>query len=327
MALKRFPVLPALVAHADWSIHPRKRWMACAELRNGTYTAHKPENAVEAENLLRQLHARSGGGGPKLVGFDFPIGLPVAYASKAGISDFLSWLPMLGRGEWVDFDRVASTREEISIQRPFYPNAPGGTRQRFLLDALNVEKIDDLRRGCERQHALTRAASPLFWTMGPNQVGKAALSGWSEMLVPALRSEKADIAIWPFTGDLAPLLSNYQMVITETYPAEMYHHLGISWPNLGIGIPSGKRSQRARKRNAGALLGWAQAQKVALDPALVETIHDGFGSKPDGEDKFDAAVGLLGMLNVLMGGRLLDEPKDERTRRVEGWIFGRAAEG
>lgn len=90
MELDLLSTLPALVAHADWSIHPRKRWMARATLRDGVYTASAPEQVTNAGSLLMDLQTEFATRGPVLVGFDFPIGLPAAYAGRAGISDFLS---------------------------------------------------------------------------------------------------------------------------------------------------------------------------------------------------------------------------------------------
>jgi len=44
----------------------------------------------------------------------------------------------------------------------------------------------------------------------------------------------------------------------------------------------------------------------------------------NGEDRFDAVVGLMGMLDVLFRYRPLDEPVDERVRKIEGWILGQS---
>ena len=46
-----------------------------------------------------------------------------------------------------------------------------------------------------------------------------------------------------------------------------------------------------------------------------------FGARNDGEDRFDAVVGLLGMLDVVLGNLPSGEPEDDTTR-VEGWILG-----
>jgi hypothetical protein len=51
--------------------------------------------------------------------------------------------------------------------------------------------------------------------------------------------------------------------------------------------------------------------------------RDAFGAADDGEDPFDAVLGLLGMLAVLLGHRPVGIVDDEEVRRVEGWILGR----
>jgi len=86
--------------------------------------------------------------------------------------------------------------------------------------------------------------------------------------------------------------------------------------------PGGKRSQVARARAGAALLAWAEAEGVSLAPALVAHIRDGFGPRPDGDDAFDTAVGLLGVLNIVLGRRPAGEPSDPVIRAVEGWILG-----
>ena len=316
---------PALVAHADWGTAPVKRWLARAALADGRYVAQAPEPVGDAGTLLRRLLDATNPSGAVLVGFDFPIGLPLRYAERAGVEDFLALLPRLGREEWGQFFDVAEERAGIGPRRPFYPRRPGGTRQRHLIEALGLATIDDLRRVCDRPHPHRRAASPLFWTLGAQQVGKAAIAGWRDVLAPGLRDPALGLAIWPFSGSLPALLRSDRIVAVETYPGEVYHHLRITWPRAATGLASGKRSQRARAANARILLDWAETVGVALDPALQRQIEAGFGPSPDGEDPFDAVVGLLGMLNVVLGRRAPGEPTDQRVRRVEGWILGQEA--
>src|SRR5690606_36678987 len=74
---------------------------------------------------------------------------------------------------------------------------PGGTSQRHLIDGLGVESMTDLLRVCERRNGTRGAASPLFWTLGGKQVGKAAILGWKEVLAPALRDPELDVKLWP----------------------------------------------------------------------------------------------------------------------------------
>jgi hypothetical protein len=86
---------------------------------------------------------------------------------------------------------------------------------------LDLICIDDLRRKCELASGARRAACPLFWTLGANQVGRAATIGWRDLLSPALNNIP-NVKLWPFDGSLADLLKPGNTVIVETYPAEYY---------------------------------------------------------------------------------------------------------
>ena len=308
---------PQLVVHADWSASPSKRWLARAELRGGQFVAHAPEPVGDPAALLADVRAQAGDD-CVLVGFDFPIGVPARYAERAGIDSFLELLPRLGEGRWSRFYDVAENTREIAIERPFYPRRPGGTSQRDLCDALGVATIDELRRVCERATGDRRAASPLFWTLGAQQVGRAAISGWRDVLAPVVRDQTLDVRVWPFSGPLEALLEPGSVVVAETYPAELYDHLGVRFHTAG------KRAQAARAANAAALTGWADRSGVVLESELRAALADGFGPRGDGEDAFDAVVGLLGMLNVVSKRRLPGEPDDLRVRAVEGWMLGQA---
>jgi len=105
------------------------------------------------------------------------------------------------------------------------------------------------------------------------------------------------------------------VVIVETYPAECYGWFFQDQPLKR------KRSREARRKVGPALLSWAKSAKVTLDTELRQTIEDGF---PDGDDAFDAVVGLFGMLEVLMNRRNSGEPNEDSVRQLEGWIFGQA---
>lgn len=320
--------LPDLITHADWSMQPNKRWIATAVLQtDGSYLAMAPKPVKEPGTLLQRLRAAAGVQGTILAGFDFPIGLPLRYARACGIGDFLDVIPQLGLGEWADFYNVAEQPQQVNLRRPFYPLRPGNARQIHLLKSLGMQEIDNLRRRCELPHAGRRAAAPLFWTMGAQQVGKAAICGWRDMLGPALREPLPGITIWPFSGQLVELLQPGQTVIAETYPAEFYQHLGVKFDRrqgVHLGTLGGKRSQEARIGNSEKLRDWQALAQVRLSPKLEAAIHDGFGSATDGEDRFDAVIGLFGMLNVVRGRRETGEPEDGTIRRLEGWILGQS---
>src|SRR5262249_32071310 len=152
--------------------------------------------------------------GQLMIGFDFPIGLPLAYARTAGIGSFPEFLGVLGAPPWEEFCLVARRPDEITLRGPFYPQAPGGARRDHLRVALGLSERE-LRRRCEGNDAET-----LFWTLGSKQVGKGALAGW-RMLAAAQRDP--DIALWPFAGSLPDLLDGgSRIVAVETYPREYY---------------------------------------------------------------------------------------------------------
>jgi len=270
--------LPAVVAHADWGTAPGKRQVAAAVRQDdGRYLAGPARQVgVEGGVLQRMGVARERPPGAVVLGFDFPIGLPRAYAELVGVADFRSALPGFGSGEWADFYRVASSREEIGLRRPFYPATPGGKGDRawhHLHQALGLDRAALLRR-CERA-----GAEALFWTLGGRQVGKAAIDGWRAVLAPALRDRDRDldVAVWPFDGPLDELVGRRDVVVVETYPTEFYGHLGVSFARVPGSPPRGKRRRADRRGNAAALLGWADGTGMVLAPALREAIAGGFG--------------------------------------------------
>jgi hypothetical protein len=302
--------LPAVVYHADWGSNPGKRWLARAVLEGSRYIAHPPEPVGDHATLIARARANMGCGSA-MVGFDFPIGIPASYARLIGATEFKSFLSKLGRGKLTDFYRVCSDASEVTKYRPFYPYKPGGKRQKHLLDALQVAHMDDLRRKCELGREGRKAANALFWTLGASQVGRAAIIGWRDVLAPAVGNDKS-VVLWPFDGYLDELLKPGNVLIVETYPAECY-----GWFFQG-GI-KGKGDAEVRKKAGGALLDWARKANVKLDPDLTHTIEQGF---PDGDDAFDATVGLFGILEVLLGRRLPGDPNEESIRKLEGWILG-----
>jgi hypothetical protein len=313
--------LPSLVVHADWSINPKKRWMACASFLDDHYLAYATEQVGDVANFMSRLGNKTGPGGCTIIGFDFPIGIPINYAKKVGIKDFITALPKFGQDKWALFYHVAESPDQISLHRPFYPNRPGGTRQIHILDKLGFTSIDDLRRICEKVPPLKRTAAPLFWTLGAQQVGKAALQGWREVIVPGLQHPTLDLVIWPFSGPLPDLIKPGRVIITETYPAEFHHQLRLIKPKARFS----KRKQAARIELAERLVDSARASGIHLHHELEAELKDGFGPSKAGEDPFDAVVGLIGMLNVLTGNLQFSEPQNEETRLIEGWMFGLAS--
>jgi hypothetical protein len=309
----------SLVSHADWSVNPSKRWIAVAILQpGGRWTICELVNVPNPSKIFNHLKSLQILPGCILSGFDFPIGLPYQYALKAGITDFLNVLPLLGQKSWEKFYQPAESASEISLYRPFYPAKPGGSRRSHLADGLGIP-FSQLYRLCEVGRINRRAACPLFWTLGGQQVGKAAISGWRDLLTLTLSDPSLNQKIWPFSGSLDELCQPGASVIVETYPAEFYTHLGLSFSS------SSRRSKRRRSDRLiylDHLLSWASALQIDLSSSITHMLQDGFGDDPAGEDRFDAFVGLYGMINVILGNHPAGEPLPPHISRVEGWIFG-----
>lgn len=306
---------PQLIVHADWSRDPKKRWMAKAKQEGESYLLFPPELVGNLQNFFQRLE-REVNLGTILVGFDFPIGLPKAYAQKAGINDFLPMLNQFGRGIWKDFYEVADSKEQIGVHRPFYPHVPGGKRRQHLLDGLGLE-ADALWRRCELKSELRPAASPLFWTLGAKQVGKAAIAGWKDLLAPSIQSADSPIAVWPFSGNLDELMGRYQVVVAETYPTEAYGC--FDFPKSGWS----KKSQSCRRDRAQEIRkSMARHTQIKFAEPALFALNDGFGESKEGEDPFDAFVGLCFMLEVVLGFRPDGAPSARSVRQIEGWILG-----
>lgn len=253
-------------------------------------------------------------GGAAVLGLDLPLGLPRLYAERhADAPDFPSFLR--GLHHRPGFFTVAETLDQVSPDRPFYParGLRGMTRAAHAA-ALGLPDPSCLGRRCDLRTASRPAGAPMFWTLGANQAGKAAIAAWRGMLLPALDAA-VPLRFWPFHGRLADLARPGTLVLAETYPAECYRHIGLR-------LAGSKRRRAARAEAGVALAAWAEAAHVALMPDLADAIADGFGEDAAGEDRFDCVCGLFGVLNVLLRRRLEGYPDDPALLRWEGWVLG-----
>ena len=302
--------------HADWSTGRDKRWAVFALSKTEGWHVEAPF-AVPVSDQLLDILFNAGAKGPVLAGFDFPIGVPFSYGTKTGLVDFPSALLEFGTGQWDAFYSVADLPSELSLRRPFYPRRSSAeARQAHLLSAHAAASIGELRRRCEHATSGRRAACALFWTLGGNQVGKAAIAGWQEVIAPARRR---GARLWPFDGELQELAATNGLVLAETYPAEAYGHVGIRFS-----AGQSKRRQDDRASQSRAILKWAERSGVRLSPKMADMVQGGFGEDSAGEDRFDAALGLCGMIEVAKGRRP-DAPRIPEVRQWEGWILGQAA--
>ncbi len=316
--------LPAIVAHADWGCDPRKRQVAVAELTAASRwrpryevvsLAPAPSHPADLFDVL----AAGAGGDRALVGFDFTIGLPRAYAAAVGVTSFPVFLDLIGSWPWQEFEDVAERAADIGLHRPFYPRRPGGTRRADLYAGLGLSAGQLRRRGDGND------AETLFWTLGPKQAGKASLDGWR--LLRRARARGVDIALWPFDGSLISLLARTAspaaaagFVVAEVYPREFYRRIGAP--------PAPRWSKRRRDDRlicVPRLLAWAESLGVGWAADVRPRVSAGFSDGVAGEDEFDCVVGLLGMIGVVTGAIPVGLPaEDAAVVTTEGWILGRA---
>jgi hypothetical protein len=305
-------MMPRLIAHCDWSTSIQKRWICKARIHRGNYEVAEPRPVGALGPFFSQLREEEPTGSI-LAGFDFPIGVPRLYAEKAAISKFTDALLRFGEREWAEFYHPAAKPHQISIRRPFFPLTPGGTKKQQLVDGLGLAVPSDLLRRCDLATTTRPRACEVFWTLGANQVGRAAISGWRDLITPAIREDR--IRLWPFEGDVEALLGSNKIVVAETYPGEIYSHLALP---RGFG----KRRKDGRAGQADAILTWCENNQVVMTLQLHADIRDGFGEAPEAKDKFDSFIGLLGMIEVVQKPAMACPPEDPWVKDVEGWILG-----
>jgi hypothetical protein len=282
----------------------------------GRWTVAAPEPVGDVATLFPRLR-EAAAGGTVVFGADLPLGLPRAYADRyARESDFPSFLR--GLASRPAFFSVCAELEELSPARPFYParGRRGMTRAAHAA-ALGFAGAAALSRLCDRATEERPAGAPLFWTLGANQSGKAAIAAWRDLLVPALLGPDPPL-LWPYEGDLAALIVPGRIVMAETYPAEALRHLRLR-------MRGSKRRQADRAALAEGLRAVLDHLAADPDPPLRAALTEGFGADSAGEDRFDSLLGVLCVLNVLAGNRPDGIPPDPWLRRWEGWVLGQTA--
>ncbi|WP_306768505.1 hypothetical protein [Roseomonas sp. AR75] len=259
------------------------------------------------------LPALMADGAPVALGLDLPLGVPRGWAARRDEQDFPAMLR--GLADDAGFFAVSATLDGVSPARPFYParGVKGMTRAAHAA-ALGLASARDLSRLCDRATATRPAGAPVFWTLGANQSGKAAIAAWRDWLAPSLAAE-APVSLWPFQGALHGLLAPGRVAIAEVYPAEALRQLGLR-------LSGSKRAQAPRIALAEALRDAMARLGVAPSNDLGGMIAAGFGADAAGEDRLDCVLGLLALIAVLDGAREDYVPADPWIRRWEGWVLG-----
>jgi len=303
-----------IAAHSDWSVDQRKRWVTIGRRRGDDWIVDAPHPTGGVATILQRL-AKEAGGEPVLFGIDCPIGLPRAYGDQlVGPETFPVFLKALRTDAL--FFQVARTLDEVSIDRPFFPagTISGKGYKEALAKALKLPNTAAMWRRVDMQTADRPAAGQIFWTLGANQCGKAALAAWRDLLIPALK--ESHVKLWPFNGKLFDLLVPGQTVIAETYPAEAMRQVGLK-------LTGSKQSQESRRDLGSGIFAVMSKLRIIPSAELRSEIETGFGPKKSGEDPFDSFVGALGMINVINGNRTDGAP--DPVDNWEGWVLGQTA--
>jgi hypothetical protein len=109
--------------------------------------------------------------------------------------------------------------------------------------ALGLSGPAALSRVCDRATATRPAGAPVFWTLGANQSGKAAIAAWRDWLVPAL-SAGAPVSLWPFEGGLHALLAPGGRWRRRSTRRRRCGQLGLKLPGSKRAQGRGSRWQR-----------------------------------------------------------------------------------
>lgn len=292
--------------------------MTLASLSGDAYRLEAARQCSAPDLLIDELRRRSGNRSV-LLGFDFPLGLPRVLTHALGVTCFREVLSRLADGEWPEFLVPADVIGQVGPRRPFFPARQlpkGQVSRQALAEALGAATYEEILRRCDRASVERRATACLFFLVGGQQVGKAAIDGWRGLILT--HHNDPGVALWPFDGSLGQLVAPGRTVLCETYPGEFTRPLGLA---IGSGGRS-KRRQSDRRAQATMLLRRAIQLDLVLDPALRRQIDDGFGAGVFGEDAFDSLVGLLGMLSVAAGRLAEGVPAGDPGLAMEGWILG-----
>jgi len=293
--VSRLRRLPTEILAFDWGSTPAKRQMCRAVLEDGRYVLSAPHPVDD----IGALELRPGA----LAAFDCPIGVSREYAARADLDSFRAALGQFGTGRFGRFYELAECAADITTERPFYPaRGVKGTSRDHLRQILGDAAFAP--RACDR----LAGAGPIFWLVGPRQVGRSAVCIWRELITPRLDR----VALWPFDGPLKELLPAERPILAEMYPAFLLRSLGVTV---------------ARKSNpaARAACGRALLRRVSGDArldldAVRALLRGGFGVSRAGEDPFDATIACIGLAKLLLDDQMPEPP--EAARAVEGWILG-----
>lgn len=314
------------IYHADWSVGAKGRWKVHARRINDGNNGWCIDDMSPVGDIAPFINQLCQDGQTKTIwlGLDFPLGLCRAWYEKSGFENFASVQDWLSTPQGQGFFDICDDQSQITPNRPFYParaGAKGSVKRAHLASGLGVDAFSNLHRTCEKATSTRNEAAVPFWTLGANQVGKAMLHGWQNLLLPG---RDCGFHIWPFDGDLARLSQTPGTTLIETYPAEIYGWLGLHEMTL----PSGrfaKSRQDARRDAIAHLMPMLESWGIVMEPSLYQRIANGIDNAHGKDDAFDALIGVIGLIMIAMGKRAENLSDTAMIRDQEGWIIGQFA--
>lgn len=284
---------PSTILCADWGKESAKRAVYLADVA-GRVVRRLLREGWSLASLLEEAQ-RSTSMGSVLVTVDAPLGIPeshlMALNSVFSGQPPTTFLELLASAAFMPrFFDGSSVPGDLSPGRPFFA-VPAGAGGLTAYVAAAASHEVSLYRSIDRQ---TSAKSFFIKSRIPGSVGSAACALWQE-LAPLLTAERA-FTVWPFEGDLSPLLGRSPVVIGEIYPRAAYATALLpmppsSRPRLSIAKTDAtvRRQAITSLRNAG----WVQSLDVTF-----ENLAEAEAS----EDEFDACLTAAALLRFVLEG-------------------------
>ena len=298
------------VVSADWAKPVRKRAVRVARLGETAVIARAepPPGGWSLGGLVDlAVRLRARGGRAVLIAIDASLGVPTAFARRAGVSGFLDCLRGLERAGALE--RECASPEDWSPRTPFFRVPPGAGGLTRFVDAAGG------RSALLRQIELRTQAKPVFALSGiPGTVGSGSRALWSE-LAPRLEDPEREFSLWPFEGDLAALAAEPGIVLADAYPRAAYsvaleEQLPAPLARLGKTRESVRVEALARLREAA----WVRRCGVVIsDEAHARA----------SEDDFDALLTAAALVRLVRESRPLSCELVDPT--AEGGILATGA--
>jgi hypothetical protein len=309
---KTLAQVPSAILCADWGKEAAKRAVYVADVA-GRAVRRVPGRHWSLTGVLVEAD-RWTSGGAVLVTFDAPLGVPQSYMeawdkASSGLAP-TTFLDLLRRTAVMpDFFEATSAPASWRLERPFFavpPVAGGRSAYEHAAESLGVT----IYRQIDRQ----TSANSLFIKSGiPGSVGSATCALWRELA--ELLTEERTFAVWPFEGDLCPLLATSAVVIGEIYPRAAYATALQSAPPAlrpRLSVAKTKPDVRLRAINSLQDAEWVRSLGVTL-----EDLVDAEGN----EDDFDACFTAAALLRCVLERSPIELVAD-RAAPAEGGMLG-----